>query len=46
MACPCAWLTIRSALVKLNECWDASTVSHFISFSGVTLVNSAFNVFT
>src|SRR3954465_12180691 len=32
----CAWLTIASAAPKLNDPWDDSVASHFISFSGVT----------
>ena len=39
----CAWLTILSAPVKVNESRDGSVASHFISFSGVTPVNSRFN---
>ncbi len=41
-----AWLTIWSAGPKLNWLRLGSTVSHFISFSGVTLLNSVPHVFT
>src|SRR3954468_18920772 len=42
MRCPCAsaWPTIWSAGPKLNEPRDGSVVSHFISFSGVIMLNS------
>jgi hypothetical protein len=40
----CAWLTIASAAPKLNWPWDGSMVSHFISFSGVTPLNSVLRV--
>ena len=39
-------LTIWSAGPKLNWLRFGSTVSHFISFSGVTPLNSAVHVFT
>src|SRR3954469_2175928 len=35
-----AWLTIWSAGPKLNDPRDGSVVSHFISFSGVIMLNS------
>ena len=40
--CPCAvaWLTIWSAGPKLKLPRDGSVVSHFISFSGVIMLNS------
>jgi hypothetical protein len=38
-------LTIISAGPKLNELGDGSVVSHFISFSGVRLVNSVAAIF-
>ncbi len=39
---PCAeaWLTIESAAAKLNEPREGSMASHFISFSGVIILNS------
>lgn len=40
MPLACAKLTIRSAAVQLNEFWAGSVASHFISFSGVAMVNS------
>src|SRR3954454_5856456 len=44
--CPLAWavLTIRSPLVNVNEPWDGSVATHFISFSGVTMVNSRLRI--
>ena len=38
--CACAWLTIWSAGPKLKLPRDGSVVSHFISFSGVIMLNS------
>ncbi len=38
--CAVAWLTIESAGAKLNDPREGSVVSHFISFSGVTILNS------
>ena len=41
-----AWLTIRSALLKLNWFCCGSVASHFISFSGVTELNSRLRMLT
>lgn len=41
----CAWATIWSAAAKLNELRVPSVASHFISFSGVTALNSVSRVF-
>ena len=38
--CASAWLTIWSAGPKLNEPREGSVASHFISFSGVIMLNS------
>ncbi len=35
---------IRSPLPKVKLPWEGWTASHFISFSAVTLLNSAFSV--
>ncbi len=39
-----AWLTIRSALLYENRPWLGSVASIFISFSGVTMLNSRFRM--
>jgi len=44
-SCWLNWLTIRSAGAKLNWLRLGSTVCHFISFSGVTPLNSVTHVF-
>src|SRR6266566_4007805 len=36
----CAWATIWSPAPKVKLPWEGSVASHFISFSGVTLLNS------
>jgi hypothetical protein len=36
---------MRSALPKLKEPWLGSVASHFISFSGVTMLNSVCRAF-